>query len=79
MLVPGNGDVPAVIKGIAEGNVNLILQRGIEVTRGIVSTRSGDVYLLIPNFRNESQHLTRGRVIPHIDETAVVPEVTHFF
>lgn len=78
MLVQGNADVPAVIKEIAEGNVNLILHRGIEVTRGVVSTRSGDVYLLIPKFRNESQHLTQGRIIPHIDETAVVSEALTF-
>lgn len=61
-------------EGIAEGNVPLLLEKGICIARGFVSLQNACTPVLVTNFSNERRDLAKGTTIAFIEEVA---DVTH--
>lgn len=61
-------------EGIAEGNVRLLLDKGICIARGFVKLKNGCAPVLLTNFCNERRHLAKDTAITFIEEVA---DVTH--
>lgn len=50
-------------EGIADGNVELLLKKGICIARGIIRLRDGLADVLLTNFGNELQHVAKNTAI----------------
>lgn len=59
---------------IAEGNIRLLIEKGICIARGLVRLQRGCTPVLLTNFANERRHLAKGTAIGFIEEIA---DVTH--
>ncbi|KAM7313892.1 uncharacterized protein ISCGN_003679 [Ixodes scapularis] len=53
---------------LLEGSLQLLLGRGIGVARGVAELQDGRTVVLVTNFRNEAQHLTKGAAVGHVEE-----------
>ncbi|KAM7310228.1 solute carrier family 22 member 2-like [Ixodes scapularis] len=53
---------------LLEGSLQLLLGRGIGVARGVAELQDGRTVALVTNFRNETQHLTKGAAVGHVEE-----------
>ncbi|KAM7298500.1 uncharacterized protein ISCGN_019095, partial [Ixodes scapularis] len=53
---------------LLEGSLQLLLGRGIGVARGVAELQDGRTVVLVTNFRNETQHLTKGAAVGHVEE-----------
>lgn len=58
-----------------EGSVQLLLDRGIGVARGVAPIENGQARVLVTNFWDEPQYVTKGMVIAHAEEMAEVTTV----
>ncbi|KAM7303820.1 uncharacterized protein ISCGN_013745 [Ixodes scapularis] len=53
---------------LLEGSVQLLLGRGIGIARGVTELQDGRTVALVTNFRQESQHLTKGTAVGYVEE-----------
>ncbi|XP_064464743.1 uncharacterized protein LOC135376100 [Ornithodoros turicata] len=60
VLVTATCDRPPTGCLLAEGNTQLLHERGMGIARGTVPGRNGTVELLVTNFHPEAQHLANG-------------------
>lgn len=74
LLVNVKNDAFEDCEGIAEGNVQLLLEKGISIARGFVNLHNGYTPVLVTNFTNERRHLAKGTAIAFIEEVA---DITH--
>lgn len=74
LFVMVKNDTFADLEGIAAGNIQLLLDRGISIARGLVSLRNGCTPVLVTNFFNERGHLPKGTAVAFIEEVA---DITH--
>ena len=66
VLVPVVTDTATCGEVLLEGNVQLLLARGIGVARGVTELQDGRTVVLVTNFRQEAQHLTKGATMGHV-------------
>lgn len=59
-------------EGIADGNVELLLKKGICIARGIIRLRDGLADLLLTNFGNELQHVAKDTAIAFLHSFTAV-------
>ncbi|KAK8759172.1 hypothetical protein V5799_003195 [Amblyomma americanum] len=59
-------------EAIIEGNMQLRLDRGIGIARGIAHLRNGQAVVLLTNFSEEYRHINRGTMIAFFDEISDV-------
>ncbi|KAK8777518.1 hypothetical protein V5799_029140 [Amblyomma americanum] len=59
-------------EAIIEGNMQLLLDRGISIARGIAHFRNGQAEVLLTNFSEEYRHINRGTTIAFYDEISDV-------
>lgn len=74
VLVNVGSDAFVDYEGIAEGNIHLLLDKGISIARGFVELQNGCTAVLLTNFTCERRHLAKGTTVAFIEEIA---EVTH--
>ncbi|KAM7299364.1 retrovirus-related Pol polyprotein from transposon 17.6 [Ixodes scapularis] len=60
---------------LLEGSLQLLLGRGIGVARGVAELQDGRTVVLVTNFRNEAQHLTKGAAVGQVEELRNTAEV----
>ncbi|KAM7303115.1 uncharacterized protein ISCGN_018623 [Ixodes scapularis] len=63
-------------EALLEGSVQLLLEKGIGVARGVTDLQEGRTTVLVTNFREEPQHLTKGTTVGHIEEFQAPAVVT---
>ena len=68
VVVPVVTDAATRGEVVLEGNLQLLLGREIGVARGVAELQDGRTVVLVTNFRNETQHLTKGAAVGHIEE-----------
>ncbi|KAG0414396.1 hypothetical protein HPB47_008445 [Ixodes persulcatus] len=64
---------------LLEGSLQLLLRRGIGVASGVAELQEGRTVVLVTNFRNEAQHLTKGAAVGHVEElrnSAEIADIT---
>ncbi|KAM7312853.1 hypothetical protein ISCGN_009757 [Ixodes scapularis] len=77
VLVPVRTETAICGDALLEGNVQLLLGREVGVARGITKLQDGRTTVLVTNFRQEAQHLTKGIAVGHIEDlqdTAAIAE-----
>ncbi|KAM7303868.1 retropepsin-like aspartic protease [Ixodes scapularis] len=55
-------------EALLEGSVQLLLEKGIGVAQGVTDLQEGRTTVLVTNFREEPQHLTKGTTVGHVEE-----------
>ncbi|KAM7285659.1 uncharacterized protein ISCGN_032546 [Ixodes scapularis] len=68
VFVPVGIDEASCGEVLLEGSLQLLLGRGIGVARGVAELQDGRTVVLVTNFRNETQHLTKGAAVGHVEE-----------
>ena len=68
VLVPVGTGTAVCGEALLEGSVQLLLDRGIGVARGVTELQDGCTVALVTNFRREAQHLTKGTAVGHVEE-----------
>lgn len=63
-------DVTASGEALIEGSVQLLLERGVGIARGVTQLHEGHADVLITNFWNEPQHLTRRMAVAYLEGIA---------
>lgn len=54
-------------EALLEVSVQLLLERGIGVARGVAELQGGRTVVLVTNFREEALHLTEGTAVSHVE------------
>lgn len=62
-------------EGIADGNIQLFLNKGICVARGLVHLSNGRANVALTNFGNEFRHIAQGTAIAFFHEFCVATEL----
>ncbi|KAM7312715.1 uncharacterized protein ISCGN_009620 [Ixodes scapularis] len=62
VVVPVVTDAATCGEVVLEGDLQLLLGRGIGVARGVAELQDGRTVVLVTNFRQETQHLTKGGI-----------------
>ncbi|KAG0432824.1 hypothetical protein HPB47_020474 [Ixodes persulcatus] len=75
VLLPVVTDAVACGEVLLEGNVQLLLGRGIGVARGVTELQDGRTVVLVTNFQQEAQHLTKGAAGKHVKELRNAAEI----
>lgn len=57
-------------EALIEGSLQLLLEKGIGIARGIAHLHQGHANVLVTNFRNEPQHLTRAMTVAYLEGIA---------
>ncbi|KAM7315468.1 uncharacterized protein ISCGN_005251 [Ixodes scapularis] len=68
VFVPVGIDEASCGEVLLEGSLQLLLGRGIGVARGVAELQDGRTVALVTNFRNETQHLTKGAAVGHVEK-----------
>ncbi|KAG0435309.1 hypothetical protein HPB47_018570 [Ixodes persulcatus] len=63
-------------EALLEGSVQLLLEKGIGVARGVTDLQEGRTTVLVTNFREEPQHLTKGTTVGYVEELQAPAVVT---
>lgn len=67
-LIPVESDEVSCLQVLFEGGFQLLLERGIGVARGRTTFKDRRATVLVTNFLQEPQHLTKGNVVGEIEE-----------
>lgn len=68
VVVPVVTDSATCGKVVLEGDIQLLLGKGIGITGGITELQDGRTGLLMMNFRQETQHPTKDITVGHVEE-----------
>ncbi|KAM7303297.1 uncharacterized protein ISCGN_013261 [Ixodes scapularis] len=68
VFLPVRTDEASCDEVLLEGSVQLLLGRGIGVARGVTNFQDGCTMVLVTDFRQEPQHVTKGTAVGHIEE-----------
>ncbi|KAM7296220.1 uncharacterized protein ISCGN_021402 [Ixodes scapularis] len=63
-------------EALLEGSVQLLLEKGIGVARGVTDLQEGRTTVLVTNFREEPQHLTKSTTVGHVEKFQAPAVVT---
>lgn len=68
VLIPVVSDESSCVEVMPDGKAPLLLERAIGVSRGVMTLQEGRATVLVTNFQQEPQHLTKGTATGHIVE-----------
>lgn len=69
-------DTPTFHEALVECSTELLLEKGIGVARGITQLQDGRARVLVTNFRDEPQYLTKGMTIGYVEDIRDFADIT---